>query len=109
MNKVFRVSIEITRRCDDLYVVGESSDEVEKAVEADDVERYNLDDDQHVFAVEVRPDRLPPLDTVKYAVLGGEVVEVKSPEWQEHLRETAEIPPPVPDTVTLPLFEEEGR
>lgn len=108
MRKVFRVSIEITRRCDDLYVVGESSDEVEKAVEADDLDRYNLDDDMQVDAVEVRPDRLPPLDAVKHAVLDGEVVEIKSSEWQEHLKQTAESPPPVPDTVTLPLFEEEG-
>lgn len=109
MRKVFRVSIEIIRSCD-LYVVGESSDEVEKAVEADDIEgRYSLDDDLHVNAVEVRPDRVPPLDRVKHAVLDGEVVEIKSEEWQAHLRETAESPPPVPDTVTLPLFKEDGR
>ncbi len=107
MRKVFRVSIEIVRECD-LYVVGESSDEVEKAVEADDVERYNLDDNMHVRAVEVRPDRVPPLETVKHAVLDGEVVEIKSPEWQAYLQETAESPPPVPDTVTLPLFDEEA-
>ena len=109
MRKVFCVSIEVVRRCNDLYVVGESSDEVEKAIEADDVERYFLDDDLHVDAVEVRPDRVLPLDAVKHAVLDGEIVEIKSKEWQAYLQETADSPPPVPDVVTLPLFKEEGR
>ena len=106
MKHLFRVSIERTESCN-ILVEGESQQEVEEAVEADDLDSYGFDNtDLCVFAREVNREQLRPKEIVLLGVLDGEVCEIDSSEYQDRLDTEKEDSPPVPDTVTLPLFKE---
>jgi DNA-dependent RNA polymerase auxiliary subunit epsilon len=103
--KVFRVSIEERRTCD-LYIEGDSAEEVREAVEADDLDAYNLDYDLDMSAHEVPLNKLSEKAVILHGVFDGEVHEIASQEYQDHLRAQETEQACVPDTLTLPLFPE---
>jgi hypothetical protein len=100
--KVFAVTITRTDSCD-MYIEGESREEVEKAVEDDDLENYFYDTEYDVSVHEIPLDKLSQKAVVEHGVLNGEVHEIDDEEYQQSLIPEENRPPP-PDTVTLPLF-----